>query len=1320
MSIEKTGRLSVAAIKKILAGKGDLDGNFYAVPSDRINEGGLVVTLLARDPKGSRARGLGKTLLKEFKTTDMARGRVLFFKGKLYFEVHKAKALPGPKLKKSLRNGMGDDKLKKYLKTSLVGSPNENKDDDGEDGLSEDELGALADEVGDLSDLTDQQERILSLGDTLKDFLSDLDDDTAAAKTIRETSDAISDIEEAIALADGRITDTQAHLLVELRIQLAEAKAITDDLDPSSLPSVGEVLDDDLLGIAKGSVLLLLDIDLDDGDGDGDEVVLESEGLSSLSKALSGEDPDDEDRSSPFSGTDGAIRAGGRRIPTPFPPRGWATKMAKAAAKRKPGLLASSEVKQLHRDKRSFRRALAGSDDPISRGVLLARELSASMSSDFAGKVAGRKTRGPGERPHPDEARIQRATLAVQAMVNAGDVSVQGDREALLFAVCALSEAQQLDLLRADLASGKKLYSALYQAAKENPALKAEFAAMKRVAQQAEIVSKLDEDDRTGESSKLLGGMLDHIEKAGIPEEQQRAFIDKMAFKLKLRASQGSHPDIPSPKTDTAGWRAKMTGRMISTLAETPEISDESLLKALDMPAGDLMKVLGSALTGDQPDPKGTGTARREGDFRLLRLAKALAAQHAEESEGWADLKRLLDGLESGAFDRDRFSALAGGDLSTILETLQSETDKEVEETTAKVTALDDNIAARIEALEAELDKLPDEDKRDGAEKSRAAAIARELEKLEELDDAFGGISWDEETIGKLTARFGRRALSMLDGALSGDKDTPFPSNATVLLSQLKVQIDAIEDPRKLKAGLEKMALVLPTAGRYLKDCSWVYSTAQDLVETAKLIQTVEDDFRLTRYPIIILDQTDGDQSNPDRVEKWNVNQDYLAGLEKAHAAQGLAFKHVSMGDINAMIRGSGVEKMFDTTGENMAGYGGARNMGFMLGPVILDAVRSGTSLGDIKPTDLVKKLQDSAMEDAVSIFMGDDGDYVSPGTVLSRAAIAQSSDERDPSVVTTERGGRDTTSVSSLVPNTVVDTLEEGGLEGFTAKLFGGNKWNNDAKNPGMGCAFSEPRFCLSLPTGKEESQLSRSATQGPPITMAMHLSGDRKSSPARYLKGNIAYTNMSECVASLLPPMGLPWNRTRADRGKELGDLMERIGSDEMRKDQQKTFMTALVRFSDTDGSGGGPLQLDGDQVDTVQGYIDSHPELDQESLDELAAIRDVYVDARRQARLIRRFIDTLFAKLSLGITDQEVLDATGKDRTGLSEQEAQILTLQTALEQDLSSVKDAIAEIRETFEDEGTAIDGSNRMVRDFILICENVGGGMFNDLAKTLSS
>jgi len=208
------------------------------------------------------------------------------------------------------------------------------------------------------------------------------------------------------------------------------------------------------------------------------------------------------------------------------------------------------------------------------------------------------------------------------------------------------------------------------------------------------------------------------------------------------------------------------------------------------------------------------------------------------------------------------------------------------------------------------------------------------------------------------------------------------------------------------------------------------------------------------------------------------------------------------------------------------------------------------------------------------------------------------------------------------------------------------------------------------------------------------------------------MAYGNMTETVKALFnTETDLPWNaeaKKRKSEGDEpfanLNEVMSEAVDPEKRAQMQKSVLTNLVGWRGKNGKdGGGPLELDGDQAEKVQEYLDDNPTLDEETRDELVKIKEVYADAKRQAQLMKTFTDRLLKELKLdGIKEAKDL-SNAVDETV----------------KDPATVQKAITKIRDEMSNENVKFDRANPMLRDLMLILESLGGGGFSDLCEKMT-
>jgi hypothetical protein len=185
--ITDAAKEAAGTLKKIRAAKGKLKGNFYFAGDTRGKEAGLVVTLQARDPKGSKATTQGKAIRKEIKGAKFAQGIVSVDGSALLFELYAGTASKDHvKLgfKKSLSELPGLGILKKALLKK--GGDKTDTADVADESAPEtppvpEVTEALSDlDEAELKELMAAQETLGNLNDELMDFLSD--DNTEAER----------------------------------------------------------------------------------------------------------------------------------------------------------------------------------------------------------------------------------------------------------------------------------------------------------------------------------------------------------------------------------------------------------------------------------------------------------------------------------------------------------------------------------------------------------------------------------------------------------------------------------------------------------------------------------------------------------------------------------------------------------------------------------------------------------------------------------------------------------------------------------------------------------------------------------------------------------------------------------------------------------------------------------------------------------------------------------------------------------------------------------------------------------------------------------
>jgi hypothetical protein len=255
--IETTSAEALKQLKKILASRGKLQGNFYFAGDTRGGQAGLVVTLLARDRKGSKATAQGKKLRAELSGAKFARGVVTTKGSKLLFELHSGNATKDH-MKLGFKKAFDapDSKaLKALLRRALVAKAGAETEEpealveeaeapvkDGAPPAPDVDLGDAL-EPGELEALLERQGDLEQRNAALKEsFLSA----ESARVELQESIDTLS--QEIIALQQAPTLDLTA--LQAKRYALAEVLYVGTD----PFPEVGQPLPEPVRDVLKAAI----------------------------------------------------------------------------------------------------------------------------------------------------------------------------------------------------------------------------------------------------------------------------------------------------------------------------------------------------------------------------------------------------------------------------------------------------------------------------------------------------------------------------------------------------------------------------------------------------------------------------------------------------------------------------------------------------------------------------------------------------------------------------------------------------------------------------------------------------------------------------------------------------------------------------------------------------------------------------------------------------------------------------------------------------------------------------------------------------------
>ncbi|MFT4975637.1 MAG: DNA-binding transcriptional regulator PaaX, partial [Myxococcota bacterium] len=261
MEKDEATSMARATLKKVLASRGKVQGNFYFVADGSAKKAVVVVTLASKDKKGTRAVSQGRPFRKEFKGARYARGSVVFQDGKMVFTVHK-----GTANKKGMTDGLrkiiAKEKGLGFLKRAVVTNASASKEEaaadllDGGDvdakdlkaaeaGTSSEELDALAEAQGDLSELSS--------------FFTASDEELEAVYA-QDVSDALDKLK---ALQSQDTVDEDARS--EAWAELASLCAVGRD----NLPQLGEDLSPELTAVLQAASRLVSVGDRDESESRG-------------------------------------------------------------------------------------------------------------------------------------------------------------------------------------------------------------------------------------------------------------------------------------------------------------------------------------------------------------------------------------------------------------------------------------------------------------------------------------------------------------------------------------------------------------------------------------------------------------------------------------------------------------------------------------------------------------------------------------------------------------------------------------------------------------------------------------------------------------------------------------------------------------------------------------------------------------------------------------------------------------------------------------------------------------------------------------------
>jgi hypothetical protein len=556
----------------------------------------------------------------------------------------------------------------------------------------------------------------------------------------------------------------------------------------------------------------------------------------------------------------------------------------------------------------------------------------------------------------------------------------------------------------------------------------------------------------------------------------------------------------------------------------------------------------------------------REGSHRIVKTLQGLAQgaeapRHEGEEPVPNDRQRiahLVRQLESGYFDEAELRALLTHEnpadltrerLEEIVEALEHHAQTEVATLFDGVVALHARLTADLAA------SLAVEGHR-AWEPPQRLAVESWLDRLKKLP--AGHTAEDMAVVARTFGMARLRHRLALDPArilseAMRTRNAGDLKDLTDFVVQVRWQMDQLGRGQMAKhaAGLERLVLALPTAAKPLADYTFVPTLVERLTELLADIRAQNPEYtgKLADFRILVFDQssTEPPPNAPKEKPLFARNAEYLAGLAAQTQA---AIVHISMREIQQIGGILGIERLLDTTGTGRAGYGGARNIVFLLGPM-LEAALTDPESGVTSVASFIARIRDdeayrSSMVRSVlgpndtMVLMGDDDTTLGPGFLHAKTLLAEQAHGGYNRIVTPLLG-RVTTNVPTFLAMDVLDAIrdERRGLQNFEDYVkkatFGSTGWENNltsAMMPGMAAAVLHPASALDLPLPSEESLFANyQETIVDHLGAAAHHSGDRYEAPSKRIRAQAVYSAEIEQAKTLLGTGGahsdvLPWN--------------------------------------------------------------------------------------------------------------------------------------------------------------------------------------------------
>ena len=243
---------SFTNLRKIIAGRGAIQGNFYFAGDSRGKNAGIVITISTRDPNGSQALTFGRPLRRAIAGSKFAKGIVHVPGNRVWFEIVTGSASDAI-MAKAFKNAFADRELARFkaiLKKARFGEPPRdeslNQDRQAKE-LAEEAIASLSEEEqNEVQDLISKKGEIAAVNAQLKATFLD-----AAAAEAEEREDRQAVLTEIKNLAIANPGDPR---LAELRYALAEMIYKAPNEYDDEFPDVGQPLSAPMVQILQAQL----------------------------------------------------------------------------------------------------------------------------------------------------------------------------------------------------------------------------------------------------------------------------------------------------------------------------------------------------------------------------------------------------------------------------------------------------------------------------------------------------------------------------------------------------------------------------------------------------------------------------------------------------------------------------------------------------------------------------------------------------------------------------------------------------------------------------------------------------------------------------------------------------------------------------------------------------------------------------------------------------------------------------------------------------------------------------------------------------------